>query len=167
MRKFTHKNLIFKWISVCMLFLICFGSVAQESILSANDNAAGTGGTVSYSIGQVAFRSVETGSGIVTQGVQQPYEILFMIGIEDEKATSLNCIAYPNPAYEDVRLKIDRLSTGEFSYQLRDVHGKLISEMKIESQETIIPLKELSAGNYLLTLLENHINQTTWKIIKK
>ena len=167
MKNFPHTNPVFKWIGGSLLFLLCFQSAAQESILSANDNAAGVGGTVSYSIGQVAFRTVETGSGIVTQGVQQPYEILFMTGIEDEKATSLNCIAYPNPAFADVRLKIDKLFPGDFSYQLRDIHGKLISEMKIESKETIIPLKNLSAGNYLLTLLENNKNQKTWKILKK
>jgi len=167
MRNFPQTNPVFKWISACLLFLLCFQGVAQESIHTANDNATGEGGMVSYSVGQVVFRTIEAGSGIVTEGVQQPYEILFMTGIDDEKSVSLRCTAYPNPAISEVKLYIDPFSSAQLSYQLRDIHGKLISEMKIEGKETIIPLGELSSGNYLLTLLENNINHTTWKIIKK
>jgi len=48
---------------------------AQVAIPASGGNATGTGGTVSYSVGQV-FYTINTGTtGFIVQGVQQPFEI--------------------------------------------------------------------------------------------
>ena len=49
---------------------------AQEAVSAAGGNASGSGGTASYTIGQVAYTTNSSASGTITQGVQQPYEIL-------------------------------------------------------------------------------------------
>jgi hypothetical protein len=167
MRIFLRFEPGLKWLIVSMLILLSFQVAAQESILTANDNATGNGGSASYSVGQITFKGAEASSGKVTEGVQQPYEILFMTGLEDKTALSLDCIVYPNPASSEVKLKIDRPSFEQLSYQLRNNTGLLIYSMNIESKETTIPIKELPAGVYLLTVMENNINLTTWKVIKK
>lgn len=167
MKKFRNNFPVSSLMAACMLFLCSFSGLAQESILTANDNATGAGGTVSYSVGQVAFITIGSGNGTVTEGVQQPYEILFMTGVDDEKAISPNCTVFPNPAHSEVMLKMDKQVIGQLNYQLRNSNGLLLSDMKIETSETIIPLNEQPAGIYLLTVIDENKNQTTWKIIKK
>jgi opacity protein-like surface antigen len=70
----------FVFVFVLML-LTCavYSSLAQQAILPAGAEAAGIGGSVSYSIGQVDFESNEHSSGYVQQGVQQPYRLTIQL----------------------------------------------------------------------------------------
>ena len=45
---------------------------AQDAIANSGGNATGSNGTVSYTVGQVAYTSQTGASGSVAQGVQQP-----------------------------------------------------------------------------------------------
>ena len=157
----------FKVLSLGLLLFFSVPVLSQESILSASNNVTGDGGTVTYSVGQVAFRTAEAASGTITEGVQQPYEILFMSGTEDGKVRSIDCSVYPNPVISEVTLKIDRPSFDQLNYQLINNNGLIIKTIKIENTETTIPMHELPAGVYLLSVLENNSNLGTWKIIKK
>lgn len=66
-------NLFFHGFFVVLL-AICFqSSFAQQGTVSSGGNATGSGGSVSYSFGQVFYSSVLTGSGSVTQGIQQSF----------------------------------------------------------------------------------------------
>lgn len=155
-----------KQFALSILILLSIPCLAQESILTASGNATGSGGEASYSVGQVAFKTVESAGGTITEGVQQPYEILFMTGIEDDRSISLDCFVYPNPATSAVKLRIDRPSPEKYSYHLKNSNGQIVSEMQIETRETVIPLSGLPAGTYILTLLDDNKNVTTWKVIK-
>lgn len=150
-----------------LLILFSLPAISQESILSASNNAAGVGGTVSYSVGQAAFNTFIASTGTITEGVQQPYEILFMTGLDDENQISLHCLVYPNPVTSEVKLKIDLPSFGQLFYQLYNNDGLKISVGKIDAEETVIPVDALSPGVYLLTLMENEKILSTWKVIKK
>ena len=55
---------------------------AQKNTVASGSVAIGAGGTVSYSIGQTDFIAATGGGGRITQGVQQPYEIFVVTGIE-------------------------------------------------------------------------------------
>ncbi len=50
-------------------------SLAQEVIPASGGNATGSGGSVSYSAGQVFYLTHEGTTGSVNEGAQQPYEI--------------------------------------------------------------------------------------------
>jgi hypothetical protein len=63
---------------LCVLFLCshCFAAInAQETISPGGGNATGSGGSVSYTIGQVAYGAFSGTTGSVIQGIQQPYDI--------------------------------------------------------------------------------------------
>jgi len=65
-----------------LLLTACFTGVsAQEAVLATGADAAGSGGKVSYSVGQIAYTSQTGSNGSVTQGVQQPYEIFATVGV--------------------------------------------------------------------------------------
>jgi hypothetical protein len=63
-----------------LLLFLLFGFLipkahSQSAIVVAGGDATGTGGKVSYSVGQIAFTYASGTNGSVTQGVQQPFEI--------------------------------------------------------------------------------------------
>ena len=131
-------------VPVFLLLLFSFRGFAQETILTSSGNATGTGGTVEYSVGQTAFITVNGTTGTMTEGVQQPYEILFMTGQEDLPGVSLDCIVYPNPATTEVRLKLEDTPVTDMSYQLRNTLGEILEEKDIETKETVIPMNNQS-----------------------
>jgi hypothetical protein len=68
---------------------------AQSTIPATGGNAAGNGGSVSYTVGQIVYTTVSGTNGSVAQGVQQPYEISVVTGIEN-KEINLSCSIYSN-----------------------------------------------------------------------
>ncbi len=58
------------------LFILCYpvySISAQEVISASGGNATGSGGSVSYSVGQLFFMTHTGADGSVAEGVQQPY----------------------------------------------------------------------------------------------
>ena len=78
-----HKKL--KLSAVLLLGLGLTGLQAQESVNATGGNASGSGGSASYSVGQVVYTNNTGTSGSVAQGVQQPFEISVVTGIEEAK----------------------------------------------------------------------------------
>ena len=50
---------------------------AQSGTITSGGDAAGSGGSVSFSIGQLDYTSISSAEGTVSQGLQHPYEISF------------------------------------------------------------------------------------------
>ena len=63
---------------------------AQEAIPATGGEASGSGGSASYTVGQVVYTTnVGTNGNSVAEGVQQPYEISVVTGIPEAKDISL------------------------------------------------------------------------------
>jgi hypothetical protein len=150
--------LLFIWGSA-----ICF---AQQSVSSAGGEARGAGGTVSYSVGQVVYITNTSTTGSIAQGVQQPYEISFVSGIEEAKGINLICSAYPNPAADFLTLKVENYNIEYLSYGLYDVNGKLLEHKIIEGNETSINMSILAPASYFLKVTQNNKEIRTFKIVK-
>ena len=101
------------------------GLHAQEAVVTTGGNATGSGGSSSYSMGQVFYTSQNGANGSVAQGVQQTYEITTTVGIELD-AINLKLMAYPNPTSSILTLKIDAYNNKELIYHLINSEGKLL-----------------------------------------
>jgi len=168
---------------------------AQEAITATGGNASGSGGSASYSVGQVVYTTNSGAGGTVSQGVQQPYEISIISGIE-ELGFDLSYTAYPNPTTENVVLKIDGSSVetqniasqtiatksnetqniATLQYTLTDINGKQLNQQAITDNRTIIPMEHLPVGIYFVSIVQtlparSHDNAKkdlkTFKIIKQ
>ena len=159
------KNIILIFITV---FSLSFFTElqAQQSIVSSGVNASGSGGSVSYSVGQLVYTTNIGTNGSVAQGVQQPFEISVIIGIEDAKGISLTCVAYPNPTSGNLILKVADYDTENLMYQLFDLNGKLLESKKTENNETKISMENLSSAIYFLKIIQGNKEIKTFKIIK-
>jgi len=152
--------------------IIMFGLVltiyvqAQEAIPAAGGDASGSGGSVSYTIGQLLFTTNTGTNGSVTEGVQQPYEISVVVGIEQAKDINLICKAYPNPTTDLLILEVDVAAADNFFFQLYDIMGKLLVSKEIIDIKTTISMANLSPATYFLKVTDHQRVVKTFKIIK-
>lgn len=156
------KTLLF----ICILFF-SYRSEAQSAFTAAGGEALGFDGSVSYSIGQIDYAVKSNDSGIEIDGVQQPYEIYIIDGVDNKMEISLFASAFPNPANDYLTLKIFEGDYSVMTYHLYDVDGKLLLSNKIQGNETIINMSIHNPSVYIVKLLSDNKQIKTFKIIKK
>ncbi|NHM00852.1 T9SS type A sorting domain-containing protein [Flavobacterium difficile] len=150
------------------LLLLGFGLTtvqAQQAPNTSGGDASGSGGSVAYTVGQVGYTTQTGTTGSVAQGVQQPFEISIVLGIE-ENQISLNMQAYPNPTSNYLTLNIGDFDRTNLSFQLFDITGKLIETNKITKSIETIRMENLSSGSYFLKVTRNNKEVKTFKLIK-
>lgn len=149
--------------SAAFLLLGLGGLYAQESVNGSGGEATGTGGTASYSVGQVVYTTATGTNGSVAKGVQQPYEITVTIG-ENETAINIQMSVYPNPTINFLTLKVE--DTDKLTYQLLDLQGKVIENKKVMANSTTIKMGKLPKATYFLKVTSDKQTVKTFKIIK-
>lgn len=152
---------------LCLFGLGLTGLQAQESVNATGGNASGSGGSVSYSVGQVAYQTHTGTNGSVAEGLQQPYEISVVTGIEEVKGINLSVTAYPNPTADYLTLSINEFDSSDLTYQLFDINGKLLQTEKITNNQTSIAMSNLVPATYLVKVTQSNKAIKTFKIIKK
>ncbi len=150
--------------SIVFLLLNTVVLNAQENSTSSGGEATGSGGIVSYSVGQVIYTTSIGTNGSVAQGVQQPYEISSTAGV-NETSIHLELSVYPNPTTNFLTLKTE--GGANLSYQIVDIKGKEIEIKELFSNETIINLGEHPTSTYFISVMKNNIIIKTFKVIKK
>lgn len=153
-------------IITALLFLFAMNMNAQNATVTSGGNATGTGGSVSYSIGQVAYKTQTGTNGTITQGVQQPFEIVTLSG-EEFTNIKLEAVIYPNPTTSFVNLEIRNYAIENLRYQLFDINGRLLTDNKILNEETVIDMERYPTATYLLKVNSSNNELKTFKIIKK
>jgi hypothetical protein len=138
---------------------------SQEAIPVLGGEATGSGGSGSYTVGQVFYTTQIGTTGAVSQGVQQPYE--FQV-IRNSKLTNVNltAVTYPNPTKDFIILKITDSAFNHLRYTLFDVNGKSIVSDAIAASRTQIQMKYLSIGVYVLKVSKKNRSLKTFKILK-
>ncbi|MBS3777171.1 MAG: T9SS type A sorting domain-containing protein [Bacteroidales bacterium] len=158
-----------------LLFLVfgVTGLRAQEAQPATGGEASGSGGSVSYSVGQVVYTTVSGSSASSNQGIQQPYEIVVETALDEAKGIELNVLAYPNPVQNFLVLKITNylVSVGDLALndlfcQLYDVNGNMLKRVRIKSSETRIAMNRFIPAIYFLKVLRDEREIKTFKIIK-
>ena len=148
--------------SSCLIIgTLAFGQTSTNASGGGTSNASGS---ISYSIGQVAFQSVSNTSGSVSQGVQYAYEIS-TLSLE-ANALNLSLMAYPNPTQDLLNLRVGNYNQEKLAYKLVDLEGKVISEASMLSEETTIDMKQLPVATYFVEVHNDAKKVQTFKIIK-
>jgi hypothetical protein len=160
-----HKRL--KLSAVLLLGLGLTGLQAQESVNAIGGNASGSGGSASYSVGQVVYTTNTGTNGSVAQGVQQPYEISVVTAIEVAKGINLSITAYPNPTTDYLQLKVESETLKDLSFQLYDINGKLLQTKKLTDTKTQIKMSSYVPSTYFVKVIAGNQSIKEFKIIKK
>jgi len=158
-----HKKSIILF--ALFLFWGLAGAIGQNNTLPSGGEGTGSGGTLSYSIGQVDYIHAEGSGGTANQGVQQPFEI-FVLGIDTHPEILLDIKVFPNPTVSNVTLRIGNFEGGDISYQLYDIHGRFLAGQSVQLDTTRIPMEDLASAVYLLQVIDKSGPIKTFKIIK-
>lgn len=135
---------------------------AQQSVLSAGTDASGVGGSISFSVGQIDYLSIDAANGSVYQGVQQPYE-LFVSGVIE--MNDLDITIFPNPTTGKFFVSIEQLQ-GSKSFKVFDLSGQLIRGGTINAPLQSVDISSFSAGIYFIQILSSDTVVKTVKVIK-
>ena len=141
------------------------GQPPQQSVASSGGDASNTEGSVSYSVGQDIYSGSQSESGEVSEGIQQPYEIFVLTGL-DVKGVNLKFSIYPNPT-SDILILETEFEEQDLTYQLYDINGKILQNNNIVNDQTKIDLSEYNTSVYLLIVRVNNEELKSFKIIKK
>lgn len=158
----TAKTII---LSFCLLAAGAGNLWAQQGTDASGGEATGSGGSVSYTIGQIDYVTAAGSEGKITQGVQQPYEIFIVTGV-GEMGINLAPSVYPNPATAFVILSIECTKEDNLNYQIYDPVGNLLIHKKLACSETFISIADLPNAVYFMRVLNKDKEVKTFKIIK-
>ena len=128
---------------------------AQEAIITSGGNVQGSNGNTSYTVGQVVYTTNTGTSGTFAQGVQQPFEIEIISGI-DNPNISLQLAVFPNPTADLLYLRVKDYNSEDLQYQLFDFNGRLLVKSQITLATTTIQMAQYPPAVYLLQVFERN-----------
>jgi hypothetical protein len=159
-------NLLRKTALIASVLLATQFVHSQEALPVSGGTAAGSGGSASYTVGQVFYTSHTTTAGSVSQGVQHPFEFQTLSNAA-LTTVNLTAVTYPNPTKDFIILKITDSALHNLRYTLFDINGKAIASGSITESSTQVQMKYLSIGAYVLKVSQKNKALKSFKILKQ
>lgn len=162
------KYVELKFCALLLLALSQRGNVcAQESVNVSGGSVSGTGGIVSYSVGQVFYTTITSVSnGSVSHGMQMRYQISVETEIVVSNDIELTIATFPNPTTDLLTLQVENYNNRNLIYQLLDINGMVLETRNLDGNQTIINMSQLVSALYFVKVIENNNEIKTFKIIK-
>lgn len=156
------ENKIFLYLLFCPVL-----GMTQQNVVANGGNATGSGGSLSYSVGQIDYKTISGSNHTMTLGVQQPFEIYT---VSNEEISLLSLTMYPNPTENGCILNFDAKSFDptQFKYEITDADGKRLSEGAVQMNKQTIDFQLFKSGQFFLTIWDLKSNQKikVFKIVK-
>jgi hypothetical protein len=156
-----------KWLLIIIISHCITLCVAQVSFSTTSNTAWGTDGSGSYTIGQLTYHIYSIGEIIVAEGVQQPYEIFNILGIEALYRSAPETFIYPNPVTSSFILNMKMNKNENCLYKIFDLSGRLLETKELDNCNTTINIEEFSRSVYLLKVYCDNSLIMCHKIIKR
>ena len=154
------KTSLFSIVTLIASNAFVFG---QSNTVSTGGNASSSSGSVSYSIGQVVYTSAEGDNGSINQGVQQPYSVDVITGIEHPE---IDLSVFPNPTQGQITLNIELDRTESYSCSLFDATGRLVFAQDKLNPATIISLDAFAVGTYTLSVSKKKEVVKSFRVVR-
>ena len=126
-------------------------------------DAEGDNGSISYSIGQVVYTSAQGSNGNINQGVQQPYDIGVVTGIDE---VGINLSVFPNPTSGLLTLTVADDDASLLSYQLFDAAGRMIETRNKLNSTNTISLDGYATGVYTLSVSRENKQVKSFRVVR-
>lgn len=161
--KYTYLRCALTLLIGCAITMV----QSQASVHSSGGDATGSGGTVSFSIGQVAYQAYNGASSSIAEGVQQPYEIFAVTDIDAPADLGIQVLTYPNPVADYLQVRIKTGSYRDVNLLVYDLEGRLLIRETAVGDLYLVDMSGLPASAYLLRVMEGNRELESFKIIKK
>ncbi len=143
--------------------VLCLNLYSQSNTVSAGGDAEGDNGSISYSIGQVVYTSAQGSNGNINQGVQQPYDIGVVTGIDE---VGINLSVFPNPTSGLLTLTVADDDASLLSYQLFDAAGRMIDTRNKLNSTNTISLDAYATGVYTLSVSRENKQVKSFRVVR-
>ena len=145
-------------------FLAVMTAQAQSAIVPTGGTATGNGGTVTYTVGQIAVQTNSDGTTSISEGVQQPFEIS-VVGVDEHPDITLTAKLYPNPTLSVCNLQCETWTDLD-EVRVYDPNGKFLFRKKIESTLTEMDFSSYAPGTYFVNVYSGKQSLKTFKVVK-
>lgn len=159
-----NRNLIKNSIlSFAAILYFTFDSFGQNAVSTTGGHIKSSGGSTSFTVGQVAYVLKKGNGSYLNEGVQQVYtkkttpveELVYLKEVQ----------LYPNPTHETMTLILSSKVDVQVRYTIMDYLGKEIRNGNILSEKSEISLRDLPSGNYFISLKSKKENRI-FKMVK-
>lgn len=169
----TTKFFILKSINMKQTLKVAFTwfipltmSIAQNGAVSSGGNFEGSAGeSISFTIGQSFYLSLDTEEYLLTQGMQQSYR-LNTVATEGFDPGSLLVEIFPNPTKDRLIIKQSVLNNEPLQYTLYNLEGKKLTHGDLAESDQSIYLGNYPGNLFLLQITDNTTKSATYKIVK-
>lgn len=153
-----------KVVATALLFSVCSMVEAQETVVVSGGNASGSGGSISYSVGQTIQNTISGSNGSAIQGIQFYFESETLSIID--LSSNLEISTYPNPTSSILNLKVEGLRNLKLSYKLYNLLGVTLANGSITQINNRINVEDLPSATYILQITDENSTVKTFKITK-
>ena len=154
-----------KKLIIIPILTICSLTTAQTSTNTSGGVATGTGGTASYTIGQVIYTEATGTGGTSSQGVQQPYETFEDATAEGILELDVLISLYPNPTTDMIIIQLNEVNSN-MTYTVYDSKGASIASSIITDKQTTIPMHNRDTGVYVIHIKDKENRSKSFRIVK-
>lgn len=155
---------------IILLIMTTANVFAQSAIVPVGGDAQGNGGSVSYTVGQMAVESTANSNGSISvaEGVQQPYEIM-TVGVDDYPQIALDAVVYPNPTENIAQLQLNgfEIPADGLRATLYDGNGKQLQSVTVTNDLTAFQIGQYATGTYYLEVRDGKRVLKTFKIVRR
>ena len=158
-----------KFYSLIFIMLGVMPAFAQSAIVPVGGDAQSNGGSVSYTVGQIAVQTVTNSNGSITivEGVQQPYEIQ-TVGVDAYPQIALDAVVYPNPTDNVAQLRLNgfEIPADGLRANLYDGNGKRLQTIPVTDDLTTFQIGQYATGTYYLEVRDEKRILKTFKVVR-
>lgn len=169
-----YKFILISRLLLVQLFL-CSPLNAQDkteiipiAIVSGGSTTTNSYGSISYSIGQVRYSTIESSDASLYEGIQRPESKVKEKNFDIEEESPLSTAKiFPNPFRDHFKIIIEKTLISNSSYKLYDLSGKIIHQGKMDQPITEVYPRNIPNAIYILQLTDLKGSNNSFKIIKK
>ena len=144
---------------------ISWCAFAQQAPVNAGGELTGSGGSASYSIGQVTTSYESSATHTMNEGVQQPYE-WFVISVQENPGISILLDVFPNPTADLLTITIEPF-TENYNFELVNELGQQLIIGNLIEAKTTLQLRDYPTATYFLRIKGLQTEPTIFKLIKQ
>ncbi len=140
-------------------------SLTPWLISTAGSHDDSSGGTLSWSVGELAITTLEGDEHMITQGFHQgSLDIETTYKMAD---TDYELHTYPNPARDYVTIEVNHDSYEHLHFTLLDIHGSKLKGDHLKGYTTRLSVQSLNSGIYFLNIADQNTIIQTFRITKQ
>lgn len=131
--------------------MACVANLSAQSNLGAGGASTTTAsGSISFSVGQVAYTTSANANGSAARGVQQSYpELEIRV---PEQADAFDFILYPNPNRGTAFLHLPEARFAAYTLHIHDLGGRQVAVQTLSGGVSQLDLSTFASGAYTAQL---------------